>query len=424
MNERLRRLFERKAAAWESMRSIREAASAENRDMTGEEITAWEAAERDLQSVTGEIEREERAISVEREMRGNADPRITDPNPGQGNTPEAQARYERAFAQFLRRGVGDMEREDVAILRRGYRQFEGEERALSAGTGSAGGYTVPQGFGGRIIEALASNNAVRRAVAMSGGEPLETASGNAIPFPTNDDTGNTGELIAENAAVANTDEPTFGQKTLNAYIFSSKSVKASIALLEDDGVGLEAYLGRILGARIGRVQNTYFTTGNDTSQPNGIVTAATTVAAAAAAAIAYADLVNLTDAVPEPYRQRAVNGRSACGFMMRQSVMTAIRKLLDGQNRPLWEPSLKAGVPDLLMGYPYVINEAMATLATTNKTVLFGDFSAYQIRDVGGITVLRLNERFADNLQVGFIAYQRSDGDLLDTAAVRVLQQA
>lgn len=417
MNERLRRLLERKATAWEAMRAAREAASAENRDMTAEEINTWENAERDLTAVTAEIEREERSAAVEREMRGVADPRITDPNPGQGNTDEGQARYARAFGQFLRRGVADMEREDVAILRRGYRQFDGEERALSAGTGSAGGYTVPQGFGGRIVESLAANNAVRRAVALCGGSPLETASGNAIPFPTNDDTGVTGELIAENAAVTNDNEPTFGQKTLNAYIFSSRSVKASLALLEDDGVGLEAYLGHILGARIGRVQNTYFTTGNDTAQPNGIVTAGTTVAAAGAAAIAYGDLVNLTDAVPEPYRAQ-------CAFMMKQSTMSAVRKLVDGQSRPIWEPSLKLGVPDLLMGHPYVINDAMAAIATTAKTIVFGDFKGYQIRDVGGITVLRLNERFADNLQVGFIAYQRSDADLLDAAAIRVLVQA
>lgn len=419
-NERHRQYLTRKAEAWAIMTEVREAAAAENRDMTGEEMTRWETAEVDLREASRLAELEERSAGYSREIgAGRVDPRIHGAQGDEGDRSEAEARYDRAFEGWMRRGLVNLSPEEQQALRSGFSELTPEQRAQSVGTNSAGGYAVPSGFAGYIVEQLASLNAVRRAVALCGGEPLTTSSGIAIPFPTNNDTGNTGELLGENTAVAETADLTLGQTTLNSYIFSSKLVRASLALLEDEDVDLERYLGRMLANRIARAQNTYFTTGSGSSQPNGIVTAGTTVTAAAAAAIAYADLVTLTDAVVEPYRQ---NG--GCAFMMKQSTMTAIRKLLDSQNRPLWEPSLKLGVPDQLMGWPYVINEDMAAIATTNKTVVFGDFKAYQIRDVRGVTLLRLAERYAESLQVGFIGFHRSDADLLDTAAIRVLVQA
>jgi len=67
----------------------------------------------------------------------------------------------------------------------------------------------------------------------------------------------------------------------------------------------------------------------------------------------------------------------------------------------------------------------VSSIATGNKTVLFGDFSGYAVRVAGGINVLRMDERYADELNVGFIAYKRVDGDLISAGApLKVLQQA
>ena len=86
----------------------------------------------------------------------------------------------------------------------------------------------------------------------------------------------------------------------------------------------------------------------------------------------------------------------------------------NGTGVPLWSPSLGAGQPDTILGYPYVINQSITTPATSVKSILFGDFSKYLIRDVRDVTLLRLDERFADYHQVGFLAFSRHDGDLLD----------
>ena len=76
--------------------------------------------------------------------------------------------------------------------------------------------------------------------------------------------------------------------------------------------------------------------------------------------------------------------------------------------------SMVAGQPDLVMGFPYVINQSMTTPATGVKSILFGDLSKYIIRDCRDVVLIRLDERYADYHQVGFLAFARSDGDLLD----------
>jgi HK97 family phage major capsid protein len=111
--------------------------------------------------------------------------------------------------------------------------------------------------------------------------------------------------------------------------------------------------------------------------------------------------------------------------MMNDGILLAIRKLVDGQSRPLWEPSLQMSYPDRLYGYPVSINQNMqATLATGTKTILFGDFMKFVIRDSGSMRFYRLEELYRANDQVGFIAFMRSDSECIQTAAIKHLVQA
>jgi HK97 family phage major capsid protein len=61
-----------------------------------------------------------------------------------------------------------------------------------------------------------------------------------------------------------------------------------------------------------------------------------------------------------------------------------------------------------------IINPNMAPMAASAKSILFGDFSKYVIRDSLELAVLRLAERYAEFGQIGFIAFMRSDGRTLD----------
>jgi HK97 family phage major capsid protein len=281
--------------------------------------------------------------------------------------------------------------------------------ALGVASGSIGGYTVPDALMQSLeVAQLAFSNI--RSVA----RVLRTSSGGPLPFPTVNDTATKGLLLAENTAVTET-EPTFGQLVLDSYKFSSRSILVSVEFLKDTNINAAEEIGRLLGERIGRITNDYFTTGTGSSQPKGVVAAATdsTVTAASATLYTHDELLDVIHAVDPAYRPQA-------RFMFPDSTLKLLQKIKvlqysgDTVGMPLWQPGLTAGAPNTILGYPYVINQSMAAAASGAKDLIFGDFSKFIIRDVVDVDLVRLDERYADTHQVGFLAFTRSDSDLLD----------
>jgi HK97 family phage major capsid protein len=293
-----------------------------------------------------------------------------------------------------------------------------EYRAQGVASGPVGGFTVPDEIMRAIEVALLTYGGMRAAATV-----IRTASGAALPIPTVNDTTQTGVILSENTQVANQDV-VFAQLVLDAYKYSSKQVLVSVELLQDSAVPLGSLIGGLLGERIGRITNTHFTTGTGTAQPNGIVTAATVGFTAPNADTQvttwkYASIVELEHSVDPAYRRNA-------SFMMADSSLKKTKQLVDTTGRPLWASSIATGAPDTLLGYPIIVNQDMATMGVSAKSVLFGDLSKYLIRDVLGVTLLRLEERYADFHQVAFLAFARMDGDLLNagTNPVKVFVNA
>ena len=238
---------------------------------------------------------------------------------------------------------------------------------------------------------------------------FDTTTGNALPIPTDNDTNNKGAILGENTQVG-TQDVTVGAVTMNAYTYSSKMVLVSNQLLQDTAFNLDGFLSLKLATRLARITNTHFTTGDGASKPAGVMTGATlgqTGATGETGSIIFDDLVELEHSVDPAYRKNA-------RFMMADSTLKVIKKLKDGLGRPLWAAGLAVKEPDTINAYPYVINQDMAAMAANAKSVAFGDFSNYFIRRVAGIQILRLTERYADFNQVGFLAFQRWDGQLVD----------
>jgi HK97 family phage major capsid protein len=292
-------------------------------------------------------------------------------------------------------------------------QWRDENRAALTGaqsTTTTGGYTVSDEAMQALEVSMLAFGGMRQVATI-----LRTATGGPLPIPTTNDTAQKGRLLAENTAATET-EMTFGQVVLDAYKYSSDYVLASVEFLQDSSINVGAFLGSALGERIARLQNDHFTTGTGSSQPNGVVTAAgnSSVTFAGTATVTYDNLIDLIHSVDPAYRN---NGK----FMFHDGGLKMIKKVKianysgDTGGTPLWQPSLVAGQPDLIHGYPYVINQSMTTPATTVKSILFGDFSKYLIRDVRDVTLVRLDERFAEQHSVAFLAFARSDGDLLDS---------
>lgn len=294
------------------------------------------------------------------------------------------------------------------------------KRGLSKGTAAAGGYTVPEGFSGALESNLVDYSNVRGVC-----DEFTTDSGNDFPWPKEDDTSNEGEIIGENGEV-NFADNTFDEVVFYAFKFSSKGILVSYELLEDSAFDLDTFLGGQLGIRLGRIQGRRFTTGTGSGQPMGVVTASTLgVTTAGAAAFTAPELTRLAFSVDLAYR----NGPKV-GYMMHDSVVAYALLLVDGQQRPLLRESYRDGISILACnGFPVWTNQFMeptvaAVPVTAKKHVLFGDFSKHKVRDVGAVRLRKLEERYAERDQVGFIGFQRADSRCVNTNAIKHLLQA
>lgn len=447
---------ERKTLA-EQANAILTKARDENREMTAEEEQKFDAIHADIDKLRVQIEREERQERVNVSL-SESQGRRTDPAPpgreplgvSQTSVLSAPLNFLEGVRAWLLAG-SDIERtaemrESAArfqinldqrqlhiklprvplggvqignrheVRAEDYREWEtrnqvhGEQRAQGVGTGAAGGFTVQDETMRALETAMLQFGGMRQVATI-----LRTETGAALPFPTVNDTTQTGVLLGENTVVAQQDV-SFAQLVLDAFKYSSKMILVSVELLQDSTIGVSQFLGEALGTRIGRISNTHFTTGTGSGQPNGLVTASTvgkTGATGQTTTIVYDDFVDLEHSVDPAYRNGA-------RWMFHDGTLAKIKKIKipqftgDVAGQPLWQPGLAVGSPDTILGYPYTINQDVAQMAANAKSVLFGALSKYLIREVRDIVILRLDERFADFHQVAFLAFARMDGDLLN----------
>jgi HK97 family phage major capsid protein len=108
------------------------------------------------------------------------------------------------------------------------------------------------------------------------------------------------------------------------------------------------------------------------------------------------------------------------GWQMKGTTIAATRKLKDTYGQYLFQPSLQAGQPDQLLGYPIYENPDMAAVGTANKSVLFGNYRQYHIRLAGGISFDRSDDYAFANDLITFRARVRADGGLAQQGAVNV----
>ena len=289
--------------------------------------------------------------------------------------------------------------------------YQIEERDNTS-SGSAGGYTIPQGFLAELNIRRALFNPMREHARV-----IQTETGNPLPLPTVDDTSVTGSLVSEGTASTASDV-TFGQVTLNSYTYRTL-IKASNELLRDTGIDIQAYLAQLMGDRIGRSESAAFATGTGSSQPQGFVTGASAgVTAASATAITINEVVGLINSLDAAYHPNAK-------FAMHQSVWYYLLKLQDSLGRNLIPMNYADPTDRRLMGFPVILNNSMASsVATTNKTIAFGDFEQFYIRDAGPLEIRRLDERYADAYETGFLAVGRRDSKVVQTNAIKLLTQA
>jgi HK97 family phage major capsid protein len=392
----------------QALREQRASKAKEARNLLDSTTTDWNADAKakvddiyaDIDRITSQIEALEKADQFDKFLTDDVAVRAVETRRSVDQTMNDDAKEKRAFAQWLVSGFEGLEGEarDMMAARRTIIQAN-----QSTGTGSAGGFAVPPSFLAEIERAMLAYGAVK-----SISRVIPSDVGSALAIPTLNDTNNVGRIIAENAALTNT-ALVFGQTSLPVYMYSSDSVLMSYQMMQD-AVLVESLLPSLLGERLGRITNAHFTTGTGTGQPQGVMTGATSGAVGATGnttTVPYVSLVALQHSVDPIYRTNA-------RWMMHDTSLRAIKGLVDGQQRPLWLPGVASSEPDTILGQPYVINQQVAQMAANARSIAFGDFSNYYVREVRGMSMRRLEERYADNLQVGFFAFGRWGGVLVD----------
>lgn len=363
------------------------------RDLTDEEVARYQELEGKLAMArqSGEVRSRQKAYMT---------PVRDDVHVNVGGSDDS--REDRAFEQYLRTGNAPVEL--------------AEFRAQSEGTNSAGGYLVPRGFRQKLVERMKEFGGLAQEV-----EVLNTSEGNAIDYPTVDDTANIGEIVAEGGTFAAGADLVFGTRTLSAFKYmgggaGNLPLKVSWELAQDSAFPLPEFVSRKLGERIARVQAVHFVTGTGTGQPQGIVTPITT--SGTITTISYAELLTTFLALDPAYRANAK-------WLMNDATYGSILALVDTTGRPIVNPSTEsiAGAPGQmqLLGKPVVIDQAMPSKATGAKFLAFGDLrEAYVIRRVKDVTLVTLNELYAPNGQIGYMAWARADGAVQNPNAIVV----
>ncbi|GFI09789.1 hypothetical protein IMSAGC007_02256 [Lachnospiraceae bacterium] len=388
-------LREKRAKAWEAAKAFLDSKRGGDGLLSAEDTATYEKMEQEVVDLGKEIERLERQAAIDAELNKPVSEPITNkPN----NNPDGEEKKGRATDRYKKTFWNAMRRKN----------FYDVENALQVGTDSEGGYLVPDEFEHTLVEALEEENFFRSIATV-----IQTSSGDRkIPVVA---TKGTASWIDEEGAYPESDD-SFGQVSIGAYKVATM-LKVSDELLNDSVFDLEAYISKEFGRRIGAKEEEAFFTGDGKGKPTGIFNAAGGASdgvTTAAANITFDDVMDLFYAVKSPYRKKAV-------WVLNDTTVKALRKLKDNNGNYIWQPSVQAGQPDMILNRPYHTSAYVPEVAAGAKVMAFGDFSYYWIADRQGRSFKRLNELFAANGQVGFLASQRVDGKLILSEAVKTM---
>ena len=388
-------LREKRAKAWESAKTFLDSKRGNDGLLSAEDTATYDRMEADVVNLGKEIERLERQAAIDLELsKATSEPIKGKPNGnlmGDGKTGRASAEYTRAFWDAMRK-----------------KNYFDINNALTIGTDSEGGYLVPDEFERKLVEGLEEENFFR-----SLANVIKTSSGDRkIPVVTGK-----GEAawVDENGKYPES-EDTFGQTSIGAFKLATM-IKVSDELLNDSVFDVQSYIVKEFARRISAKEEEAFFVGDGTGKPTGIfhtTGGAENGVTTTTVNISFDDVMDLFYSLKSPYRKNAK-------WILNDSTVKAIRKLKDGNGNYIWQPSMSAGTPDMILNRPYFTSTFVPEVASGTKPMAFGDFKYYWIADREGRSFKRLNELYAANGQVGFLASQRVDGKLILAEAVKTL---
>ena len=347
-----------------------------------------------------------------------------------------EASHERAFGRYLRHGMSGLSGDERRMMteRRLETRVTNDANAIYTDAGASNaGYMVPQGFWNNLQIALKQYGGL-----LNVGRIVDTASGNPMPWPTTDPTSVLGNYVGAQGTQLGLRDFVFGQGMMNAYTITSNVALASLEAMNDSAFSVEEFVRDRIGESIGRfiaqelhsgsgaagnflgIKTALNARGVVAGQAGGlyIPTAASTVRVLgdggtakpklANALVGWEDIQGMISKIDPAYR---AGGR--CVWVMNDNTLWKVRSITDSFGHPLWQPNVQVGGMDNVHGYSVLIDQNsgdISTVASTTGGLYFGDFmTAMVIRRVNQAGVMRLDERYADFLQVGFLGFVRMD---------------
>ena len=383
-------LREKRTKLWENAKNFLDSKRNPDGLISSEDAAIYDKMEADVVNLGKEIDRLEKQSAIDMELNMAVGmPILEKPTNKKVKTGRASDEYKRDFLNVLR----------------GKPQIY---NVMQESVDADGGFLVPEEFENQIVMALEENNVIR-----SIAKTITTAAERKISIAA---THSVAQWTPENGAYTESN-PTFGQKTIDAFKLTDL-VKVSTELLQDSMFNLESYISSEFARAFGVAEEQAFCTGTGVGQPTGIFTengGEIGLTLTSTTNITCDNIIELVHSLKSPYRRNAV-------FLMNDSTISMLRKLKDTNGAYLWQPSLQAGQPDRLLGYPLYTSPYVPTVKAEAMPIAFGDFSNYWIADRMGRSVQRLNELYAGNGQVGFIATERVDAKVILSEGIKLLK--
>ena len=382
-------LREARNKAWQGAKAFVESKRDKDGLLSAEDAAAYADMEKKIKDYSAEIERMEQMEAMENELNKPVNtPIVAKPMTADGKEKPKTGRASDEYREGM-----------LKALRTNFKQVS---NILQEGVDADGGYLVPEEYDSRLIDVLTEENIMR-----SLGHTITTSGEHKINIAA---TKPAAAWIEEGGALTFGDA-TFSQILLDAHKLHV-AIKVTEELLYDHAFGLENYIITQFGKALANAEEDAFLNGDGSGKPTGLfaATGGGTVAGTLSAAIKSDDMLDLVYALKRPYRKNA-------SFIMNDKTLAQLRKLKDNNGAYIWHPSYQAGEPDKVLGY------AVHTSAyAPENAIAFGDYSYYNIGDRGTRSFKQLNELFAGNGMIGYVAKERVDGKLILPEAVQILK--
>ena len=380
-------LIEKRAKVWDTAKNFVETHEDRNGVLSDEDTATYNKMEKEIEDLTAAIDRQTRAERRELELSKPVNSPITG-KPFMGDADKVKTgRASDAYKDAM-----------LSAMRSNFRNVS---NVLQEGVDADGGYLVPEEYDRRLIDVLDGENIMR-----SLATKITTAGQHKINIAA---TKPAAAWIEEGGALSFGDA-TFDQIYLDAYKLHV-AIKVTEELLYDNAFGLENYIITQFGKALANAEEDAFLNGTGVGQPLGLFaeTGGGTVAATVTTLTAD-DIMKLVYALKRPYRKNAK-------FILNDQTIATIRTFKDNNGAYMWQPALTHGEPDRLLGY-----EVHTSPFAPVDAIAFGDYSYYNIGDRGTRSFKQLNELFAGNGMIGFVAKERVDGKLILPEAVQILK--